>query len=373
MKVKDSLEIKRKEIAKWPKVAIIILNWNNWKDTIECLESVFRNNYPNYQVIVVDNGSTDGSMEKIKAWAEGKQEVLTPEPTHPLYNLSHPPVKKPILYVYYTRGKAEKGGDTKKEDELIYKWRGEKNNEVSTRYSLILIQTGKNLGFAGGNNIGIRYTIAKKYFKYIWLLNNDTIIDKNALCYLIKKGEGNIYLGVIGLKLLFYYKPNVIQTAGGGKIIPWLGIQKSIGRNKKDEGEWDKEIILDYVSGASFLIRVSTINFVGLMDENYFLYWEETDWCERIKRECNKKMSYEWKSKVWHKESSTINSRSIIQDYYGTINGLIFMKKYYGETWILGAFISFIGKVFNRIRRRNYINLKVIVNAYIDFFCKKNE
>ena len=84
---------------KWPRVAIIILNYNGWKDTIECLESVFRITYPNYQVIVIDNGSTDGSMEKIKAWAEGKQEVLTPKPTHPLYHLSHPPIKKKLFYI----------------------------------------------------------------------------------------------------------------------------------------------------------------------------------------------------------------------------------------------------------------------------------
>jgi len=70
MKVKGSIEIKKEERIKWPKVAIIILNWNGWEDTIECLESVFRNTYQNYQVIVVDNGSTNGSIEKIKAWAE---------------------------------------------------------------------------------------------------------------------------------------------------------------------------------------------------------------------------------------------------------------------------------------------------------------
>ena len=96
MKTKELIEVKRGKIQEWPKVFIIILNWNGWKDTIECLESVFRNTYPNYQVIVVDNGSTNGSMEKIKVWANAKQEVLTPEPIHPLYHLSHPPVKKPI-------------------------------------------------------------------------------------------------------------------------------------------------------------------------------------------------------------------------------------------------------------------------------------
>ena len=89
---------------------IIILNWNGWKDTIECLESVLRNDYPSYQVIVVDNNSPNNSMEHIKAWAEAKQEVLTPELTHPLYHLSHPPVKKPIPYVYYTREQDERSG-----------------------------------------------------------------------------------------------------------------------------------------------------------------------------------------------------------------------------------------------------------------------
>ena len=106
-----------KNIKNWPKVAIIILNYNNWQDTIECLESVLRNDYPNYQVIVVDNGSANNSTEYIKVQAEERQEVLTSEPTHPLYHLSHPPVKKPILYIYYTREEAEKGGDFELEEK----------------------------------------------------------------------------------------------------------------------------------------------------------------------------------------------------------------------------------------------------------------
>ena len=102
MTSKTPIEVKNKSTQKLPKVAIIILNWNGWEDTTECLESVFRNTYQNFQVIVIDNGSTDDSMEKIKDWAEGKQEVLTPEPTHPLYHLSHPSAIKPIPYIYYT-------------------------------------------------------------------------------------------------------------------------------------------------------------------------------------------------------------------------------------------------------------------------------
>jgi len=102
MKTKESIEVKRGKMQEWPKIAIIILNWNGWKDTIECLESVFRNTYPNYQVIVVDNGSSDDSMENIKAWAEGKQEVLTPEPTNSFYHLSHPFVKNLFLIIKNT-------------------------------------------------------------------------------------------------------------------------------------------------------------------------------------------------------------------------------------------------------------------------------
>jgi glycosyltransferase involved in cell wall biosynthesis len=89
-----------------PKVYILILNWNGWKDTIECLESIFRNSYPNYQVVVIDNGSTNGSIEKIKAWAGGEQEVEV-DPNNPLYNLSHPPVQKPIPSIEYDRKTAE--------------------------------------------------------------------------------------------------------------------------------------------------------------------------------------------------------------------------------------------------------------------------
>jgi len=101
-----------------PKVAIIILNWNGWKDTVECLESVFRIDYPNYQVVVVDNGSNDDSVEKIKDWADGRQEVLTPEPTHPLYHLSHAPVQKPIPFIEYDRKTAEVGDAEEREINL---------------------------------------------------------------------------------------------------------------------------------------------------------------------------------------------------------------------------------------------------------------
>ena len=125
----------------WPKVAIIILNYNGWKDIIEYLESVLRNDYSNYQVIVIDNGSPNNSMEYIKAWAEGRQEVLTP-------------VKKPIPYIYYTEKEAKKCDNFELEERIIKKWQEQRNLSSSeliltSPYPLIFIQTGENLGFAG--------------------------------------------------------------------------------------------------------------------------------------------------------------------------------------------------------------------------------
>ncbi|MDF2953374.1 MAG: Glycosyltransferase [Thermodesulfobacterium sp.] len=199
-----------------PKVAIIILNYNGWKDTIECLESVLRNDYPNYQVIVIDNGSPDNSMEYIKAWAEGRQEVLTPEPNHPLYYLSHPSVKKPIPYIYYTREETEKGGDFELEEKLTKEWQEQRksnNKELipTSPYPLIFIQTSENLGFAGGNNVGIRYVLAKDDFDSIVLLNNDTVICKNSITELMKAKNNLDNKAIYGGRIYYYSNPSKIK------------------------------------------------------------------------------------------------------------------------------------------------------------------
>src|SRR3972149_4247713 len=99
------------------KVSVIILNYNGWRDTIECLESVLRSNYPNYQVIVIDNDSPNKSMDYIKTWAESGLDVGINEDNQ-LRSLSNPPLAKPLPYVYYTREEAERGGDSVREKQL---------------------------------------------------------------------------------------------------------------------------------------------------------------------------------------------------------------------------------------------------------------
>lgn len=169
------------EVESVPKVYIIILNYNGWYDTIECLESVLRNDYTNYQVIVLDNNSPNNSMEYIRAWADGKIDVWV-KPDNPLRHLSFSPLPKPIPYVCYTREDAEKGGISEIEENA----RDKGFNGITTNYPLIFIQTGENLGFAGGNNVGVRYALAKDDFDSVILLNNDTVIKKE---YYFKFGK----------------------------------------------------------------------------------------------------------------------------------------------------------------------------------------
>jgi GT2 family glycosyltransferase len=158
----------------YPKIYIIILNYNGWDDTIECLESVFKLNYGSFQVVIVDNNSENNSLEKIKSYIDGSLNLelnVNPELKHLVYPLS----KKPVSYVFYNRDEAEKSGNLELEKKL--------------KNPVILIQSGYNGGFSYGNNIGIKYSMAKNDFEYIWLLNNDTVVEKDSLSKLVEKAE----------------------------------------------------------------------------------------------------------------------------------------------------------------------------------------
>ena len=368
VKVKDSIEIKKKERIKWPKVAIIILNWNGWKDTIECLESVFRNAYPNYQVIVIDNGSTNGSIEKIKAWAEGKQEVLTPEPTHPLYRLSHPPIKKSIPYICYSREEAEKGGNTKLEEKIKTEWQERiKINSMelnpTTTCPLIFIQTGENLGFAEGNNVGIKYTLGKDNFEYVWLLNNDTVIDSEVLFEMVKSIENFIKIGMVEPKIYIYNEPYRLWSAGK-KNFPLIGISKRIGAEKIDNKIYNKQEEKDSLNGTALLVRKRLIEEIGNLDEKYFTYFEDSDWSLRAHR-AQWKLLYNPKARIWHKSSLGMRP---ITSYYFTRNCLLFTKKYYW--WFLPTVLvySLRNSFFNHLLKRRWEYLKMCFQGYIDFF-----
>ena len=336
---------------KQPKVYIIIINYNNWADTIECLESVLRNDYPNYQVIVVDNNSPNYSMKYIKAWAEAKLDVWV-RPDHPLRYLSFPPVKKPLPYVYYTKEEAEKGGDPLLESEVINKYLSKRfTSDLSIKYPLVFIQTEENLGFAGGNNVGIKYVCSKGDFKYIWLLNNDVVIDRISLSEMVKLIQSDKQIGIVGSKLLRYDKPNILQSLCGTTKMTWknAGKGKYLYPNEEDSSRFEKSFEIDggYIIGASMLIRKEVFKDIGLFDENFFMWAEESDFCMRAIRG-GWKLYCCSRSKIWHKEGSSTGRgnikkflwrksnrptlrRFIITGYLDLRNHIYFVKKHWGS------------------------------------------
>jgi GT2 family glycosyltransferase len=316
------------------KVYIIILNWNGWRDTVMCLESVFANSYKPFTVIVCDNGSEDASVSYIREWAENAH----------------------ISYAEYT-----------KEQAL--------SQTAPDESQLVLIKIGANLGFAGGNNIALRYVLKWNDFSYVWLLNNDTVITENALVNLIKHMKTNSKLGLCGSTLVYFNKPNTVQALGGAVYNKWLGRARHIGAMQEfHEDNYDVQAVekqMQYVVGASMLVAKSFLQDVGLLCEEYFLYFEELDWAVRAKDKFA--LGYAADSIVYHKEGGSIGSnnsgqeRSLKSDYYGIRNRLLFTQKHYPEA-IFTVYLGLIVTLFNRIRWRQYDRVKLVCKIIIDSF-----
>jgi len=222
-------------ITSQPKVSIIILNWNGLEDTIECLESLKKLTYPNYEVIVVDNGSQGDDAEVL----------------------------------------AEKFGNY-----------------------IQVIKNDKNLYFAEGNNIGMRYVL-ERGTDYFFLLNNDTTIDPACLTELVKVGESDELIGILGPKTYYYDRPDVIWSTGY-KLHWWQGWAKQYGYREKDIGQCDEVAEREHVSGCAMVIKKSVLEKVGLLDTRFSFGMEDADICTRAQRE-GFKVFYIPLAKVWHK------------------------------------------------------------------------
>lgn len=299
-----------------PRVVIVILNWNGWKDTIECLESLYQINYPYYEVIIVDNNSSDNSINKIEEYCNGKIVIKSPFFE---YKNSNKPIKYSIVST---------------------------NEEKVSSGKLILIKNKENVGFAEGNNIGIRYALKSLDPDYILLLNNDTVVDKNFLVEMLKVSENDNKIGITGPKIYYYDEPNKIWFAKGK--ISWKFCRGlNTGYNEIDSGQHDQISEMEYASGCAFLIKREIIDRIGLLDKRFFLYFEEIDWTLRVSR-LGYKSVFVPKGKVWHKVSKSGGGiKGKIGLYYITRNRWLLMKRWANksEYWvfiiyqILGAII----------------------------------
>jgi len=315
------LDLDRRDGVNWPKVFIIILNWNGWQDTIECLESLRIISYPNYSVVIVDNDSQDDSVAKISAYARGEAAVKSDflPPNH---------LREPANTINYTRREAE---DTKPGtlSEKIFR---EGQNKTSNG-SLIIIQNEQNFGYAEGNNIGMRYAL-KASADYVLILNNDTVVDKHFLTELVSAADEDPRIGAIGPKIYWCHTPRVIQSTGA-RMNFLTGIPVSLNRGKMDNDvnhfNAGGLLLVDHVSGASILVKRQVIEEIGELDPIYFLYFEDQDWCTRISR-AGYRIVCNLNSKIWHKTMASTAKTQRFAQYYPERSRVIYMRKYASPT-----------------------------------------
>ncbi|MCK5123537.1 MAG: glycosyltransferase family 2 protein [Candidatus Pacebacteria bacterium] len=242
------------------KVHIILLNWNGKEDTLECIESLQKVEYSNYKIIIVDNNSEDDSVLAVRK--------------------KYPEIK--------------------------------------------IIENEKNLGFAGGNNVGIKYAIENDA-DYVLLINNDTTVEKDFLRELVEEGESNKNNGLLGPKTNYHSEPNRIWFAGGK--VSWLKNKGThLGLDEIDNGQYNEIKEVDYLTGCCLLIKREVIQKIGILAEDYFLYYEDTDFSLRAKN-VGYKCVYVPKAKIYHKVSRSTKPGSPSYIYYHVRNGFVMTKR----------------------------------------------
>jgi len=236
-------------------VWIVLVNWNGWRDTFNCLTSLETLDYQSFQTLVVDNGSTDDSVARIRR--------------------AFP--------------------------------------------NVTIIEAGKNVGFAAGCNLGIKYAL-REGAEYVWLLNNDTTVESGALSALVERAEADPSVGAVGSAIYYASEPERLQAWGGGRVDFWLGRVHHFLRPVDATR-------IEYLSGASMLLRRSALESIGLLDEAFFMYWEDADYCFRLRR-AGWRLDVAAQAKVWHNEQGSVGKKSILLDVYFNRSAARFFEKH---------------------------------------------
>ena len=332
------------------RTAIVILNWNDWKDTIECLESVYRIDYPNYDVILVDNGSTDDSVDRIKDYCKGRAVVDSSFMGSSTGN-------KPIRMLEHSLESDLIHENTTEDDRLL---------SLPSNSRLILIRNGKNCGYAEGNNIGIRYALKNLSPEYILLLNNDTVVDQRSINELVATFSGDSRIGAVEPLVYCYDNPTCVQFSGGGRIDFYRGA--CIEDIHPKRGENDK---VGCLTGCCFLVSRELIENVGVMDPDFFLYWEEADWSVRMLRS-GFKILFNPSARIWHKGGNTTRKIGEVTFYYSMRNRILFMRKHASNLHLFCFSFVFLPIDMllicgnGLIKKTNLGVLRVLVRAILD-------
>lgn len=268
-------------------VSIILINYNGNKDTLDCVESIKKSDYENYNIIVVDNASKKENYINLKV------------------SLNH-----------YEKVK--------------------------------LLRSDENLGFSGGNNLGIKYSLDKMASDYILLLNNDTLIKENTVSELVSLAEANKNCGICGAKIYFYPEVSKIWYAGG-KFNKRKLLNVHLGENEIDLGKYDEIKKVDFITGCTMLIKKEVIEVVGLLPEEYFMYFEDADYSLRV-REKGYSLYYNPNAIVYHKISASSGGKeSSFSIEYATRNRKYFMRKFKNKVSKINYIYAFLFFYITRI------------------------
>jgi GT2 family glycosyltransferase len=266
-----------------PRICVIVLNWNGKQDTLACLASLSQLNYSNFEIVVVDNGSTDDSVSAIR---------------------EHFP-------------------------------------------SVRVVETGRNLGYAGGNNVGIREAL-RQGSDYFLLLNNDTVVDPELLNEFLAGAESRRDGGMFGGKIYLHSEKKQIWYAGGKWDDSRLWLTHA-GRGELDDGDKFNEFVeTDFVTGCALFVKREVVEAIGLLEERFFLVFEEADWCYRARRQ-GYKCFFVPRAVLWHKTAASFNGEhSPLRTYFSYRNRLLWAERNLGWTLRLSVHFSVYGEFGRR-------------------------
>jgi GT2 family glycosyltransferase len=319
---------------------IVVLNWRNGQDTIECLRSIVESRSQLVSgVIICDNASGDESVAKIRDWSTATN-IRLPE-----YAWSHGQ-----FVTQHSPG-----------DDRIN----------AAPFEFILIHTGENLGFAGGNNVGLEFLRRHRSFDFAFLLNNDALLTAGAIEEMVGRFSSPD-VGMCGCTVVYHHAPETVQAYAGSRFRPVFGRARHIGAGASVDApryQAQTEAELDYIIGAALMISRNCLDRIGLMEERYFLYYEEIDWATRAKR-AGYRLAYAPHAVIFHKEGKTIGSssqkakRSLLSEHYLVRSRLIFTSKFY--PFFLPTVVLYTAiQMFRHIIRRDTERFNTCVRALL--------
>jgi len=298
-------------------IYIIIVNFNCWKYTIACISSLLESTNTNFNVFIVDNNSTDNSVDEIHNWSNKK--------------LISNAVVKPEAFISYLNSKLP---------------------------VITIVNSSENNGFGAGNNIILKPLLETQYNGFTWLLNPDTEVEPKVLedTLAIALNKERI---IVGNVIHYFSSKDKIMYCGGFKVKKFI---HGIVDIKKEENIKD----LDAIAGASMFTHINTYKALGVLPENYFMYWEETDFCTKAKQ-AGYTFDVNTKSKIFDHVGVTSSGSNFLREYLYLLNGLRFYKKYYWF-YLPTILMSTIAKYVKALLFEDKVKQKAVFYAHVDFF-----